>query len=212
MADHPPISDHWDQKYLKNDRPWDSGLIERELIRGLQAERIAPCRAFELGCGAGTNAVALAQQGFDVVAADCSPVALDRARELATEASVSVQFLVADVCRLDDVRNALGPESARFARTFSLLFDRGCYHCARNVDLDGFLETLDWLATTGARFLMLCGNSHAQTEAGPPRVSEDQIRSELGRLFDIGSIQAFRFEDRGGVPGPLGWSCRMTRR
>ena len=212
MAGRPPISNHWDQKYLNGGTPWDSGLVERELIRGLQAEHIAPCRAFELGCGAGTNAVALAQQGFDVVAADCSPVALDRARASADKAGVHVQFLVADVCRVDDVRNALGPESARFARTFSLLFDRGCYHCARNVDLDGFLETLDWLTAPGAQFLMLCGNSHAQTETGPPRVSEDQIRSELGRLFDIGLIQAFRFEDRRGVPGPLGWSCRMARR
>src|SRR5207237_330316 len=112
MAGHPSISDHWNQKYLNGNAPWDSGLVEGELIRGLQAERITPCRAFELGCGAGTNAVALAQQGFDVVAADCSPVALDRARASAAEAGVQVQFLVADVCRVDDVHNALGPKSA----------------------------------------------------------------------------------------------------
>ena len=30
--------------------------------------RIAPCRAVELGCGTGTNAVWLAQQGFDLTA------------------------------------------------------------------------------------------------------------------------------------------------
>jgi hypothetical protein len=31
-------------------------------------------------------------------------------------------------------------------------------------------------------------------------------------LFDVALLREFRFEDSGGVEGPLGWSALMTRR
>lgn len=203
---------HWDQRYQLGDTPWDSGIVERELVRILKDKAIAPSRAFEFGCGAGTNAVFLAQQGFDVVAADCSTTAIDRASRLSAVAGVRVNFVTADLCSLSDVRRALGPDAISLERSFPLLFDRGCFHCLRKVNLTGLLETLDWLAAPGARFLMLCGNPNEKSEGGPPRVSEEEIQSELGGLFEIEAIRAFHFEDRGGITGPLGWSCQMTRR
>ena len=204
---------HWDQRYLRGDTPWNSGLVSRELVRLLREERIAPCRAFELGCGAGTNAVFLAQQGFEVTAADFSPVAIERARTLAVEAGVSARFAAADLCCCEDLRTALGTEGAATCeRQCSFLFDRGCYHCVRRVNLSGFLETVDWLAAPDARLLVLSGNANEQMEHGPPRVTELELREDWGPLFEINQIREFRFEDRGGVPGPQGWSCLMTRR
>ena len=203
---------HWDQRYLSGDAPWNSGMVSRELVRVLREERITRCRAFELGCGTGTNAVALAQQGFEVSAADFSPVAIERARTLAVEAGVAVRFAAADLCRWADLRAALGTEGAAACeRRYSFLFDRGCYHCARRVNLAGFLETVDWLAAPDARLLVLCGNANEQKEHGPPRVTDLEIREEWGGLFEIVWIREFQFEDRGGVPGPRGWSCLMTR-
>lgn len=150
---------HWDQRYLRGDTPWNSGLVSRELARVLQEEHIAPCCAFELGCGTGTNAVALAQRGFEVTAADFSPMAIENARALAAAAGVPVRFAAADLCRREDLRFALGSAGAACERSFSFLFDRGCYHCARRVNLPGFLETVDWLAAPDARLLVLCGNA-----------------------------------------------------
>ena len=204
---------HWDQRYLSGDAPWNSGLVSRELVRVLREERITPCRAFELGCGTGINAVALAQQGFEVSAADFSPVAIERARTQADEAGVAVRFAAADLCRWEDLRSALGVAGAAVCeRRCSFLFDRGCYHCVRRVNLAGFLETVDWLAAPDARLLLLCGNANDQMEHGPPRVTELEIREQWCRHFEIEWLREFRFEDRGGVPGPLGWSCLMARR
>ncbi len=204
---------HWDQRYLNGDAPWNSGMVSRELLRVLREERITACRAFELGCGAGTNAVALAHQGFEVSAADFSPVAIERARTSAAEAGVAVRFAAADLCRWEDLRAALGTEGARACeRRCSFLFDRGCYHCARRVNLAGFLETVDWLAAPEARLLVLCGNANEQMEHGPPKVTDREIREEWGGLFEIELLREFRFEDRDGVPGPRGWSCLMARR
>jgi hypothetical protein len=96
---------------------------------------------------------------------------------------------------------------------FDFVFDRGCYHCARRANLDGFLATLRRVSRSGAKYLLLAGNANEQTDSpGPPRVHEDEIRAELGGLFDVDWIRPFRFEDPGGVEGPLGWSCLLTRR
>lgn len=205
-------SAHWDQRYLSGDAPWNSGLVSRELVRVLSEERVASCRAVELGCGAGTNAVHLARQGFEVLGTDCSVVAIERARTLADEAGVAVQLAVADLCRLSDLRDALGDVAVTFERGCSFLFDRGCYHCARRVNLAGFLETVEWLAAPDARLLLLCGNANEPAQQGPPKVTEAEIRSEWQHLFEVEWIREFHFEDRGGIPGPLGWACWMSRR
>lgn len=191
----------WNGRYLEEDTPWDSGLRSRELARVLDEQGIEPCRAVELGCGTGTNAVFLAERGFDVTGIDLAPAALARAREKAEAAGVQVEFIEADVSRFE-----LDLEP------FDFLFDRGCYHCVRRVDLDGYCRAVSRLTRPGTIALVLTGNINEQSEEGIPRVHEHEIRDELDELFDIQSIRAFHFEDAGGKQGPLGWSCLMTRR
>lgn len=212
MTSQSHSSAHWDQRYLSGDAPWNSGIVSRELVRVLSEKHVTPCRAVELGCGAGTNAVHLARQGFEVLATDCSAVAIEHARAVAVEAGVAVQWAVADLCRLSDLRAALGESAATFERKCSFVFDRGCYHCARRVNLAGFLETVEWLVAPGARLLLLCGNANEPAQQGPPKLTEAEIRLDWSHLFEIEWIREFHFEDRGGIPGPLGWACWMTRR
>src|SRR6516162_752409 len=114
----------WDERYAKGDTPWETGEPSSELQRVLAEIPIRPCRAIELGCGTGANAVWLAQQGFDVTAIDVSPVAVARAQERAAAAGVRARFLVADV--LNPPAELTGP--------FDFFFDRGCYHVVRRVD------------------------------------------------------------------------------
>ena len=95
---------------------------------------------------------------------------------------------------------------------FDFVFDRGCYHCCRGVDLEGYRATLRHVTRPGTLFLCLAGNANEQSDEGPPRVTEEQIREELGELFEIEQLREFRFQDPGGEDGPLGWSCLMVRR
>lgn len=190
----------WNQHYTDRQTPWDSGLPSKELIRVLDEERIAPGRALEFGCGTGTNAIYLASRGFNVTALDCSQEALAAAREKAARTGAKVEFLEADVTRLE-----------RPFEPFDFLFDRGCYHAVRRGDLAGFQQTLRKVSRPGTRFLVLTGNANEQGE-GPPRVHEHEIRAELGPLFDIHWIREFRFEVPDPPQGFLAWSCFMTRR
>ncbi len=190
----------WNERYVANELPWDSGVASKELMRVLDEEKITPCRAVELGCGTGTNSVYLASRGFDITGMDCSPVALEQARKKAAAAGSDAKFLEADLCR---VNLQLEP--------FDFIFDRGCYHSVRRVDIAGFLEALRQLSKPGTRYLMLAGNANEEGP-GPPRVHEHEIRIDLEGLFEIQFIREFRFEVTDPPEGFLAWSCLMTRR
>lgn len=60
-------------------------------------EQIPQGQVLCLGEGEGRNAVYLAQQGCNVTAVDASPVGLEKARKLATERSVEIETIVADL-------------------------------------------------------------------------------------------------------------------
>lgn len=197
---HAQIDRDWDKKYETGDTPWDSNLPSKELQVVLHEYAVRPGTAIELGCGTGTNAVFLAQQGWDVTAVDCSALALSVARQRADRADVQVRWIEADVQNYTDAE-----------APFDLVFDRGCYHCCRRVDLPGYLSTLRNITRPGSHMLCLCGNANDGSQYGPPRVQEAEIREELGAVFEIEHLLEFHFEDAGGVQGPLGWSVWMSR-
>jgi SAM-dependent methyltransferase len=62
-----------------------------------EIEGLAPGRALDLACGAGRNAVWLAEQGWTVTGVDFSDVALANARGLAAERGVEVEWVLADL-------------------------------------------------------------------------------------------------------------------
>jgi 2-polyprenyl-3-methyl-5-hydroxy-6-metoxy-1,4-benzoquinol methylase len=194
----------WNERYAKSDTPWETGRPSSELQRIVAEVPIAPCRALELGCGTGANAIWLAQRGFEVTAFDLSSRAVDRARQRADSSGVSIHLLVADV--LDPRAEVSGP--------FDFFFDRGCYHVVRrDDDVSAYLATLRRLTHPGTYGLVLAGNAREPHDPGPPIVSDEQIRTELGSLFDIVQLREFRFDQAEAVSMRfLGWSCLLRRR
>jgi len=192
---------HWDERYRTGNSPWDTGRPSTELRRVIADEKVQPCRAIELGCGTGTNAIWLAQQGFEVAAVDISLLAIDRAREQAAAAGVHVDFRAANVL---DPPPLGGP--------FDFFFDRGCYHIVRRVDVQRFLDTLEQLTRPGSLGLVLAGNACEPMTPGPPVVTEEQIRGELRRVFEIVWLREFRFDQlKESEARPLAWSCFLRR-
>jgi SAM-dependent methyltransferase len=193
----------WEERYTKGETPWDTGQPSSELQRVVAEIPIRPCRALELGCGTGASAVWLAQQGFDVTALDLSSTAITGARHRTEEAGARVRFLVA---------NVLNPPP-ELTGSFDFVFDRGCYHVVRREDVTAYLETVRSLTRPGTLALVLAGNAREPHDPGPPVVSEEQIRAELGSLFDILHLREFHFDQVEGVGIRfLGWSCLLRRR
>lgn len=200
---NPSEIEHWESRYLTDQPPpWDTGRVSTELKRRLAQFSIPADRAIELGCGTGTNAVWLAQQGFDVTAVDISPTAIARAEARARAEGVTVRWITANVTELPD----LGPP-------FDFVFDRGCYHAVRRSNAEGYLRQLDQVSAPNSWAIVLTGNSREERKPGPPAVSEETLRAELGRIYDFVSLEEFRF-DQDEVDGyrHLGWSCVLRKR
>jgi SAM-dependent methyltransferase len=193
----------WEGHYESGDTPWETGQPSSELRRVVAEVALAPCRAAELGCGTGTNAVWLAGEGFDVTAIDLSPLAVGRARQRAAAAGVAVRFLTGDV---------LAPP-AELTGPFDFVFDRGCYHVVRRDDVAAYLGTLGRLARPGSLLLVLAGNARRPHEPGPPVVSEEELHRELGSLFDVVRLREIHFDrPPGDEEDILGWSYLGRRR
>jgi SAM-dependent methyltransferase len=193
--------ERWENRYLTGDIPWETGRPSTELQRVIAEDKIQPCKAIDLGCGTGANAVFLAELGFDVTAIDLSPTAVDRGRQRKATAGVRVRFLTGDV--LDPPEDIGGP--------YRLFFDRGCYHIVRSIDLGRYLNTLVQITEAGSVGLVLTGNAN-EPRTGPPVVSEAEIHGELGSVFEIVRLREFRFDLTLGMEGqPLGWSCLLRR-
>jgi SAM-dependent methyltransferase len=87
--------EHWNRRYAATDRIHSTAVPNRFLVA--EVADLAPGRALDLACGAGRNAVWLAQRGWRVTAVDFSDVGLTTARELAAKCQVSVEWIEADV-------------------------------------------------------------------------------------------------------------------
>lgn len=84
---------------------WDERYAVEHYIYGEQPndflkenyQRIPKGRVLSLAEGEGRNAVFLAEQGYEVTAVDSSLVGLNKARKLAAQRGVSIEFVHADV-------------------------------------------------------------------------------------------------------------------
>ncbi|MCS7239154.1 MAG: methyltransferase domain-containing protein [Thermoguttaceae bacterium] len=192
----------WDSAYRGESRPaWDVGRAASQLVEAVEQGLLRPGRAIELGCGLGHDARFLAGKGFDVTAVDISPTAIARAAATAEKEGVKVRFLVADVLRMPD----LG--------TFDLVYDRGCYHGVRRTSAKEYVQTLRQLTRPGSVALILAGNAREVGTGGPPRVSEEEIREDFSRDFEIAMLRETRF-DRRDAPGggALAWMILLRRK
>jgi methyl halide transferase len=192
----------WNDRYRDGNLPWDTGRPSSELQRLLSQNAIQPCRALELGCGTGTNCVWLAQQGFEVTGVDLAPLAVEQAEKRAHSAGVKARFVAADVFHLPKLN---GP--------FEFFFDRGCYHAVRRIAPEQYAPAVARQLASGARGLVLAGNAREPHNPGPPVVTEEEIRRELGLAFQILDLHEFHFDEASGVPASfLGWSCLVEKR
>ena len=128
-------------KYLLGNTPWDTGISPPELLAYL--ERTPAGRAIDLGCGTGTNALTMAERGWQVLGVDLSPIAIRRARLKAASNALQVTYKRMDVARLPGVE---GP--------FDLALDIGCYHSLPAPSKTQYRTRLEALLPAGADYLL----------------------------------------------------------
>lgn len=153
-------------------------------------DRRPPGRALDLGCGQGTHAVHLAVRGWDVVAVDFVPAALDATRQRAAAAGVQVELVEADVAAYD----APAP--------FDLVLDSGCLHHLPKPKVAEYRRRLDrWLAPGGD--YVLVHFAHRPKVGWIPKGPNHLTQEQAERLFAPLALQATD-EIHYDVPFPMG--------
>lgn len=122
--------------------PWELGA-RSELVSLVESGRVKPCRAIDLGCGTGANAIYLAQQGFQVTGVDYAAAAIEKARARAADAGVEVDFVRDDLTNLRHVQGR-----------FDFLLDYGVLDDIRPSRREPYLRNVLTLAKPGSQFLL----------------------------------------------------------
>jgi SAM-dependent methyltransferase len=161
--------------------PWEGGP-RSELVSLVESGRLNPAnmpRAIDLGCGSGANSVFLAEHAFDVTGVDFSPVALGKARALASEHGVAAIFVQGDLTAAH-IPEADGP--------FDLLVDYGTLDDLKGARRDAMAATIIRLAKPGATFLLWCFCAELSdlpliSFNGPSRLSGALTERQIARMF-----------------------------
>lgn len=133
----------WNEQAARFDDEADHGLRDpavretwRRLLRSVLPE--PPADVADLGCGTGSLAVLLAEDGFNVTGIDLSDEMISRARQKASIASVTATFRVGDASSPEIVASSMNAVLARhvtwalpdpadaLARWAALLREHGC--------------------------------------------------------------------------------------
>lgn len=193
----------FDLQYRFSKPPWDSGVTPPEVVELIESGKIAPGRALDLGCGTGTNSIYLAQHGFTVVGIDFSPKAIATACDKARRANVTVEFDVADVTRLDFLREP-----------FDFVLDLGCFH---TMDAEGrtrYAANLARLTRAGSLFMLYAFSPRPADDRGHliqirnVGVAPEQVGKTFAQDFALEHIE--QGADRGGRKSAWYWFRRQT--
>jgi SAM-dependent methyltransferase len=172
--------------------PWDQEHVPSELaaiVTGPSA--LSPGSALDVGCGTGTQAVYLAENGWQVTAVDAVAQALAQGRRRTEVAGVAVRWVLGDVTLLSRLDLAGG---------FTLVHDRGCFHDLADGARDAYVQGVSSLAAPGATFLLMAFARRPRRFGMPPGASEEEIRKRFGSAWEMVSVQS----DSGPDPhGPM---------
>ncbi len=166
----------WDERWVTADTPWDLGTAAPPIARALGTGFVAPdpnrrCRALVIGCGAGHDARAAADAGFETTGIDLSATAVARAKLIAEQAASSARFVVADFF-------ALPAE----LRGNDLVVEHTLFCAIDPADRDRYVDAAADALAPGGRMLALFWLIRPET--GPPfGTTEAELRHRFGRRF-----------------------------
>ena len=152
--------------------PWHWAELDPDVALALQKLDITRGCVVDLGAGAGAQAVALAQRGFNVWATDFSSAAMRCAAKLASEKGVSVACVVDDIC------------NTQLQETFDLVIDRGCLHVIPPVQRVAYLRSLARILRAGGLLFLKCFSVEEPPRPGPFRFSENDVLELFGPEYE----------------------------
>jgi len=138
----------WNLLYLLGRSPWDTGITPPELVEVIGSGQVPRGYALDIGCGTGTNAIYLAQHGFETVGVDIAHLAVWRARCKARQVGAAVAFYVGDILKLGTTTWSV------LSSPIDLALDIGCLHSLGSLHLQPYSTMLRRVLQTGGYYLL----------------------------------------------------------
>lgn len=179
----------WEKCFQDGDVPWEEELPSTGM-QLLFSEYVSPgARVLEVGCGYGTNAAWLAQNGYIVDAIDLSPTAIEVAnRRFDHISKTRLHFLTVDFCK------------ETIPGDYDAIFDKGVFHSFKTVRSHRqFAERVYRTLKPGGYWINISGSTDNPDPAGSretlglPRVSMDDLHTASKDLFEIHEIRKSQF-------------------
>ena len=195
MTPHPS----WNESYASGQLPWDTGQPEPLLVEFVTSGGVSPAPTLEIGAGTGTNAIWLAERGFDVVGMDVSPLAVERAHAKMEGRALRCRFAALDFLTASPPG---GP--------FQFVFDRGCFHVFDETDeRQRFAAQVVAALAPGGLWLSIIGSTEGPPrEVGPPRRSAREVTLAIEPVLEIVELRSAEFRGHGAKA----WFCLSRRR
>jgi SAM-dependent methyltransferase len=189
----------WNESYASGQLPWDTGQPEPLLIEFVTSAAVTPGATLEIGAGTGTNAIWMAERGFDVIGVDVSPLAVERARAKMEGRALRCRFAALDFLAAPP---PVGP--------FQFVFDRGCFHVFDEPDeRQRFAARVAAALAPGGLWLSLIGSTEGSPrEMGPPRRSAYEVTLAIEPALEIVELRSAEFRGHGAKA----WFCLSRQR
>jgi len=178
--------------------PWNRETPPDLLVQLLDTRKVQPCRAIDLGCGAGNYAIYLASKGFDVTGIDFSTTAINLAKQNTKNKDVECSFIVADVItQLSDI-----------SERWDFAYDWGLLHHIFPEHREKYVKNIYNILNPKGKYLSLCFSEKDQGFEGEGKYrktfigstlylsSEDELRELFAPYFEIIEFRTTEIEGK----------------
>jgi cyclopropane fatty-acyl-phospholipid synthase-like methyltransferase len=199
------------QKIPLDKIPWNSETPPDILVNLVQRGKIRPCKAIDLGCGAGNYAIYLAGQGFDVTGVDSSKTAIQIATENAHKQGIKCRFIVADL--IGDLQEV--------KETFDFAYDWELLHHIFPEDRETYVQHVHSILNPGGSYLSVSfsetdpqfggSGKYRSTPIGTTLYfsSESELQGLFSPYFVIRNLKTIKVS---GKYGPHRAVCVLSQR
>ena len=174
----------WERYYFEtplNKIPWQKTQADY-FVKVIEAGKVKPGLALDLGCGTGIKSIYLAQRGFRVTGVDISETAIKFANKNAKRAKVKVRFIVADATNLSFLKD----------RKFDFVLDWANLHGIPKTKRKKYIAEIVKHTKKDSKLLLRCFSKYgvkkesALTPVGLIYLfSEEDIRKLFNKYFKI---------------------------
>ncbi len=171
---------NWEQLYREKpveSMPWFNPELDPDVEDALIKLDLHTGTVLDLGTGPGTQAIAFAERGFQVIATDLSETAVNQASAKAREQGLDIDF------RQDDILNS------HVDRSFDIILDRGCFHVLPPDTRHEYVQTVANLLKPQRYLLLKCFSHLEPREEGPYRFTLNEIQQIFGQKFHLLSAE-----------------------